>query len=111
MTALNLGCRVLPVAALAVMLAGCAGAWPGSPDSAARRPMPFHDSRLQYALVSGDGQALSQDFNMKMQPTVAERAVAGLVLPATAFAETLFWPFSTAIKTFAPLQQTDDSTQ
>ncbi|MFM8331264.1 MAG: hypothetical protein ACKN9T_06215 [Candidatus Methylumidiphilus sp.] len=83
------------------MLAGCAGLAPADGDP----PLAFHDTRLQYALASGDNATLAQDFNMKLPPSWAERIVAGGVLPFTAVTETAFYPVAAGIAAFAPSQQ------
>jgi hypothetical protein len=89
---------------LAMSLAGCAD-WPSShwpsPDPQ-QRPLAFHDTRLQYALVTGEDETLAKDFAMKLPPSMAERIVAGAVLPLTVASEAVFWPFFTGIKTLAP---------
>jgi len=91
---------------LAMSLPGCAN-WPSTDPQ--ERPVSFHDTRLQYALVTGEDETLVKDFNMKLPPSMAERFVAGAVLPVTAATETLFWPFFTAIKTLAPAPDYENS--
>jgi hypothetical protein len=89
---------------LAMCLAGCAD-WPSSnwpsPDPH-QRPLAFHDTRLQYALVTGDDETLAKGFAMKLPPSMAERVVAGAALPITVASEAVFWPFATGIKAWAP---------
>ncbi len=84
------------------MSAGCASL--PSP-TAAERPMSFHDTRLQYALVAGEDDILKRDFDMRLPPSLVERIVAGAVLPFTAASEAAFYPFAAGIKAWAPLQQ------
>ena len=95
---------VAAVLPFAMSLAGCAD-WPSSnwpsPDPQ-QRPLAFHDTRLQYALVTGGDATLAKDFAMRLPPSMAERIVAGVVLPFTLASEAVFWPFSTGIKTLAP---------
>jgi len=64
------------------------------------RPMAFHDTRLQYALLTDDREMLKNDFDMHTEPTISERAAAGLVLPFSAAIETVFWPVSYVITTY-----------
>ncbi|HYE33952.1 hypothetical protein [Methylocaldum sp.] len=64
------------------------------------RPMAFHDTRLEYALLTKDRDTLRKDFDMYIEPTFSERAMAGLVLPFNGAIETLFWPVSYAIATY-----------
>ena len=91
-----------------VFLSGCA--YLPSEDSK-EPPMAFHDTRLQYALVRGDEETLAQDFHMKLKPSMAERVVAGTVLPFTVASEVAFWPFFTGIKALSPTQQHESSPQ
>jgi len=65
-------------------------------------PVAFHDTRLQYALITGDNDTLAKDFNMTMPPSWAERVVGGMVFPLTAASEAAFFPFATAINAYAP---------
>lgn len=74
-------------------------------------PRVFHDTRLQYALLTGDGAALVKDFDMKLPPSWTERVVAGVVLPFTAATETAFFPFATGINALAPRQDYPRSRQ
>ena len=91
---------------IAMSLAGCASGpsyqWPLSDPQ--ERPLAFHDTRLQYALVTGDDDTLTKDFAMKLPPSMTERIVAGAVLPFSVASETAFWPFFTGIKALAPSQ-------
>jgi hypothetical protein len=100
-------------AALAMSLAGCAD-WPSShwpsPDPQ-QRPLAFHDTRLQYALVTGDDETLVKGFAMRLPPSMVERIVAGAALPLTVASEAMFWPFFTGIKTLAPTADYASSTQ
>jgi len=75
------------------------------------RPLAFHDTRLQYALVTGDDVTLAKEFAMKLPPSMTERIVAGAVLPLTAASEAAFWPFFTGIKALAPSQDYKSSAQ
>ena len=92
-------------------LTGCASGpsyqWPLSDPQ--ERPLAFHDTRLQYALVTGDDDTLAKDFAMKLPPSMTERIVAGAVLPWTAVSEAAFWPFFTGIKALAPSQDYNNS--
>lgn len=97
----------LSIAAIAMLLLGCE---PLHPDMQ-RRPMAFHDTRLQYALVTGEDETLVREFDMRLPPSMTERIVAGGVLPFTAAMETVTWPFSMAIKTWAPDPEYRQSTQ
>ena len=99
---------LLPVA---MSLTGCASGpsyqWPlANPQ---QRPLAFHDTRLQYALVMGDNDTLTKDFTMKLPPSMAERIVAGAVLPLTLATEAAFWPVFTGIKALAPSQDNPKS--
>ena len=91
---------------LAVSLSSCANGpsyqWPLSDPQ--ERPLAFHDTRLQYALVTGDDDTLAKDFAMKLPTSMTERIVAGAVLPFTVASEAAFWPFFTGIKALAPSQ-------
>ena len=90
---------------LAIMLTACVNSVipADSPSTHSKeRPLAYHDTRLQYALLTGDTETLANDFKMKLPPSIAERVVAGSVLPLTAAIDTLFWPVSTGIKTYAP---------
>jgi uncharacterized protein YceK len=80
----------LSLIALVLGLAGCA-----TPDvGRSGRPLAFHDTRLQYAVLTNDGEILRTEFNMNPDRTFTERAVAGLVLPWSAALETVFYPVS-----------------
>ncbi|MBM4201534.1 MAG: hypothetical protein FJ189_09640 [Gammaproteobacteria bacterium] len=63
-------------------------------------PASFHDTRLQYALLTDDRRTLLNEFAMQTTPTIPERLVAGLVLPVTAAAETVFWPVSASFRAY-----------
>ena len=86
---------------LLVTLAGCAD-W--SSFKQPEQPLAFHDTRLQYAIVSGDDETLAKDFSMKLPPSMTERIVAGAVLPFTVATEAAFLPFFTSFKALAPSQ-------
>jgi len=90
--------RYFAVFAVCLLLAGCATA--PVAESGAERPMLFHDTLLQYALLTDDRQMLQKDFQMASEPTPVERVVAGAVLPFTATIETLYWPVSASIKSY-----------
>ena len=81
-----------------ILLPSCAMA--PHEESAETRPMSFHDTRLQYALLTDDRQTLMREFDMAYEPSMVERVVSGFVLPFTASIETIFWPISTSIKTY-----------
>jgi len=94
----NAAFRLISLLLAASLTSGCATAVPvGSP---AKRPMLFHDTRLQYGLLTNDRLMLRQDFNMGSEPDLVERVVSGLVLPFAAATETTFWPLSASIKTY-----------
>ena len=96
------GCACLP---LAIMLTACVNSVipANSPSTDSNeRPLAYHDTRLQYALLTGADETLAKDFKMRLPPSMAERVMAGAVLPFTAAIDTLFWPVSTGIKTYAP---------
>ena len=99
------------VLTLSMSLTGCAGKpayhWPLSDPE--QRPLAFHDTRLQYALLMGDNDTLVKDFAMKLPPSMVERIVAGAVLPLTIATETAFWPVFTGIKALAPSQDKSKS--
>ncbi|MGX2040597.1 hypothetical protein ACWJKU_10765 [Methylocaldum sp. MU1018] len=85
--------RALLVSIAMPVFAGCAAL-----DAAGTgRPLAFHDTRLQYALLTDDRETLGKDFDMHTDPTFGERLVAGAVLPFDVAIETLFWPVSCAI--------------
>ena len=90
---------------LALLLTGCADlpTYTDPSTDPKQRPMAFHDTRLQYALVTGEDQTLVENFDMKLPPSMAERIVAGVALPFTAALETIYWPVSTGIKALAPV--------
>jgi uncharacterized protein YceK len=89
-------------AAICLLLPGCASTY--SLDNA-NPPSAFYDTRLQYALVSGDDATLAKDYGMKLPPSWAERTVAGVALPFAATTEVAFYPFSAAINAWAPGQR------
>jgi uncharacterized protein YceK len=88
--------RVLLASTATVALTGCTTLSLTGTD----RPMAFHDTRLQYALLTDDREILKSDFDMHIEPSLSERAAAGLVLPFNAAIETVFWPVSYAITTY-----------
>ncbi len=96
------------IAFISLVLAGCSSL---SSESSPERPMAFHDTRLQYALITGDDETLRRDFDMKLSPSWAERTAAGVALPFSAASEAVFWPFLTAIKAWAPSQTYGHSAQ
>ncbi len=73
------------------------------PRAANGAPMAFHDTRLQYALLTDDQAMLRTDFRISTPSSGTERAVAALVLPFTAATETVFFPISAAINGLADL--------
>ena len=79
------------------LLAGCAS--PPARDLG-ETPASFHDTRLQYALLTDDRSTLLTEFAMETKPTIPERFAAGLVLPVTAAAETVFWPVSASFRAY-----------
>jgi hypothetical protein len=76
------------ILAAVLNLAGCAA--PGAGED--RRPLAFHDTRLQYAILAGDREILRKDFRMNPDRTPVERGIAAFALPVTAATEALFWP-------------------
>jgi len=73
--------------------------------------MAFHDTRLQYALLTDDKESLTKDFAMALPPSWAERTVAGVVLPFTAATEAVFFPFAAGINALAPAPEYPHSHQ
>ncbi len=65
--------------------------------------MAFHDTRMQYALLTDDQTVLRTDFRVTTPSSGTGRAVAALVLPFTAATETVFFPVSAAINGLADL--------
>ncbi len=96
------------IAFVALLLAGCSSL---SLDASQDRPMSFHDTRLQYALITGDSETLRRDFYMNLPPSWVERVAAGVMLPWTAASEAAIWPISTGIKALAPGQTYQHSAQ
>lgn len=92
----------------AVLLVGCASLPPLDTENP---PKAFHDTRLQYALVTGEDASLAKDFGMRLPPSWAERVAAGVALPLTAATETVFFPVATAINRLAPGQEHEHSGQ
>lgn len=69
-------------------LAGCA-----TPDpSHSGRPMAYHDTRLQYAILTEDRAALKNDLQVNPDRTSLERGLTAFTLPFAAATETVFWP-------------------
>ncbi|QSA97938.1 hypothetical protein [Methylococcus sp. EFPC2] len=66
----------------------------GAPRQVARDepPVAFHDTLVQYAVLTNDRTALQQDFQMNPERSGIERVVAGAQLPFSAAIETLVWP-------------------
>ncbi|MDF9393000.1 hypothetical protein [Methylococcus sp. BF19-07] len=81
---------MLAVSALTSFLAGC-GMEPVTPDRPAQ-PLAFHNTRLTYAVMADDEEALQRDFQMKTRPTWVERAFAGIGLLTASGMETVTWP-------------------
>lgn len=88
------------LALLALVVSACTNVPSISTDTTP--PTAFHDTRLQYALITGDNDTLAKDFNMRLPPSWAERVVGGMVIPLTAASEAAFFPFATAINAYAP---------
>jgi hypothetical protein len=63
-------------------------------------PASFHDTGLQYAWVTYDRKTLVVEVARQNTPTIPERLAAGLVLPVTAAAETVFWPVSASFRAY-----------
>jgi hypothetical protein len=63
-------------------------------------PASFHDTRLQYALLTDNRRILAEEFSRRTTPTIPERFAAGLVLPVTAAAEVAFWPVSASFRSY-----------
>lgn len=85
---------------LALLLAGLTACTIQPVRDLGETPASFHDTRLQYALLTDDRRTLLTDFSMQTTPTVPERLAAGLVLPVTAAAETFFWPVSASFRAY-----------
>lgn len=77
-----------------MLLQGCTGL----EAMAQGAPVPYHDTRLQAALVTNDQATLSKTFSMDARPSLLERGVAVLLLPFSAGTETAFLPFWVALK-------------
>ena len=73
---------------LALNLTACAGHNVGR----LGQPADFPDTRLQYAILTGDRESLAQDFHMNPERGWIERVTAGAALPFAAATETAFWP-------------------
>ncbi len=73
--------------------------------------MSFYDTRLQYALVTGDGETLRRDYYMNLPPSWVERVAAGVMLPWTAASEAVIWPFLAGIKAYSQNPSHGSSTQ
>ena len=73
---------------LVLALNGCA------PNGVGRigQPADFPGTRLQYAILTEDREALEKAYHMNPDRSLVERAAAGLALPFAAAAETAFWP-------------------
>lgn len=63
-------------------------------------PYSFHDTRLQYALVTGDRPTLAADFAMITEPTLPERIAAAVALPVSTATELAAWPAASAFRAF-----------
>ncbi|WP_026611902.1 hypothetical protein [Methylocaldum szegediense] len=97
-----------PFTLIATMaLAGCTSLSVTGSD----RPMAFHDSRLQYALLTNDRATLKKDFEMHLEPSPTERIVAGLMLPFGGAVDTVFWPVSYAITRYLDAQLSEQIRQ
>lgn len=80
--------RILSALAGLLALAGCA-----TPDAGhTGRPMAYHDTRLQYAILTEDREALKHEFHVNPERAPLERGVTAFTLPFAAATETLFWP-------------------
>jgi hypothetical protein len=80
--------RALPALAGLLALAGCA-----TPDLAhTGRPMAYHDTRLQYAILTEDRETLKHEFQVNPDRTPLERGLTAVTLPFAAATETVFWP-------------------
>lgn len=64
----------------------------------------FQVTRLQYAILIEDQEALRRDFDMNPDRIWVERTVAGLSLPFSAAVETLFLPVSYGISSYLGLE-------
>lgn len=93
--------KLLIFASILPVLAGCTTLTRINDDT--NPPLAFHDTLMQYALLTGESATLSKNFGMK-PPSLPERIVAGVVLPITAATEATFFPFFTGIKTESPSQ-------
>jgi hypothetical protein len=68
--------------ALSLALSGCA----------ADPAQDFPGTRMQYAVLTEDQEALRHDFQMAPERSLVERGLAGLSLPFTLATEAAFWP-------------------
>ena len=57
-----------------------------------RPPMAFYDTRLQYAILTGDGESLQKDFKMNPERSWVERGRSALTLPFAAAIDAAFFP-------------------
>ncbi|MBS1211754.1 MAG: hypothetical protein H6R26_370 [Proteobacteria bacterium] len=78
-----------------LVLSGCTAL--EYPRSGNGPPMAFHDTRLQYALLSDDRARLQTDFHIATLGSMTERIVSALVLPFTVATEAAFYPFAASI--------------
>lgn len=60
----------------------------------------FHDTRLQYALLTDDRRMLQAEFSIITEPTWAQRIAAAFAFPVTAATETAMWPAANAFRAF-----------
>jgi hypothetical protein len=56
------------------------------------RPMAYHDTRLQYAILTEDRNTLTKEFQVNPDRTPLERGLTVVTLPFAAATETVFWP-------------------
>lgn len=90
----KVGRRLVPAIVLAAALAGCAGLR----EEMQGVPKPFHDTRLQVALLADDEATLKEDFRMHTSPSLVERGIAAFLLTFSVGTETAFLPLWTAMK-------------
>jgi hypothetical protein len=77
-----------PFLLAALTLAGCA-----ANDTERRGPLAaYHDTRLQYAILTDDRATLKQDFQVNPDRSPLERGLTAVTLPFAAATETAFWP-------------------
>jgi hypothetical protein len=88
----------LPCGILMILLGLAACAVPDVGRSG--RPIAFHDTRLQYAVLTDDRVALQRQFQMAPNRLMVERIIAGAQLPFAAAIETVTWPLTYGLSSY-----------